>query len=202
VQYIFTPQLQIQDHHCWFESVSWGVKCVLSSDPFLNLPFADSASDFKINKLDHEPVKIDVWEECKKMILKSTDLMIEHIRKWQRKRLINLLLFITAIFDTQTHNHCLKKGSMNKPLQVSGSNSSASFVKICKINLLTCQSNNNCFKITNIHMNKFLLIDNITDSATVMSHFQKQIITKSVDHSTTGVFQTHCDNQFLQTKRT
>jgi len=91
---------------------------------------------------------------------------------------------------------------MNKPLQVSGSNFSASFVKICKINLLTCQSNNNCSEITNIHMNKFLLINDITDSVTVMSHSQKQIITKSVGHSTTGVFQTHCDNQFLQTKHT
>ncbi len=114
VQYIFTSQLQIWSHHCWFESVSWGIKCVLSSDPFLNLPFADSASGFKINKLDHESARIDVWEECKKMVLKSTDLMVEHIRKWQRKRSINLLLFITAISDTQTHNHCLKKGSMNK----------------------------------------------------------------------------------------
>ena len=202
VQYIFISQLQIWGHHCWFESVSWGVKCVLSSDPFLNLPSVDSASGSEINKLDHESARIDVWEECKKMVLKSTDLMIEHIRKWQRKRLIDLLLFITAISDTQTHNHCLKKGSMNKPLQVSGSNFSASFAKICKINLLTCQSNNNCFEIINIHMNKFLLINNITGSATVMSHSQKQIITKSVGHSTTGVFQTHCDNQFLQTKRT
>jgi len=91
---------------------------------------------------------------------------------------------------------------MNKPLQVSESNFSASFAKICKINLLTRQSNNNCFEIINIHMNKFLLINNITGSATVMSHSQKQIITKSVGHPTTGVFQTHCDNQFLQTKRT
>ncbi len=77
---------------------------------------------------------------------------------------------------------------MNKPLQVSGSNFSASFVKIYKINLLMCQSNNNCFEIINIHTNKFLLINNITDSATVMSHSQKQIITKSVGHSTTDVF--------------
>ncbi len=92
--------------------------------------------------------------------------------------------------------------SMNKPLQVSGFNFSASFAKICKINLLTHQSNNNCSEIINIHMNKFLLIDNITDSVMMMSHSQKQIITKSVGHSTTGVFQTHCDNQFLQTKRT
>jgi len=92
--------------------------------------------------------------------------------------------------------------SMNKPLQVSESNFSASFAKICKINLLTHQSNNNCSEIINIHTNKFLLIDDITDSAAVMSHSQKQIITKSVGHSTTGVFQTHCDNQFLQTKRT
>jgi len=76
----------------------------------------------------------------------------------------------------------------NKPLQVSGSNSSASFVKICKINLLTRQSNNNCSEIINIHTNKFLLINNITDSAAVMSHSQKQIITKSVDHSTTDAF--------------
>jgi len=102
----------------------------------------------------------------------------------------------------QTHNYCLKKGSMNKPLQASGSNFSASFAKICKINLLTRQSNNNCSEIINIHTNKFLLIDDITDSATVMSHSQKQTITKSVGYSTTGVFQTHCDNQFLQTKRT
>jgi len=91
---------------------------------------------------------------------------------------------------------------MNKLLQVSESNFSASFVKICKINLLMCQSNNNCFEIINIHMNKFLLIDDITDSATMMSHSQKQTITKSVGHSTTDAFQTHCDNQFLQTKRT
>jgi len=114
VQYIFTSQLQIWGHHHWFESVSWGVKCVLSSDPFLNLSSVSSASGSEINKLDHESARIDVWEECKKMILKSTDLIIKHIRKWQRKRLINLLLFITAIFDTQTHNHCLKKGSMNE----------------------------------------------------------------------------------------
>ena len=114
VQYIFTSQLQIWDHYCQFESVSWGVKCVLSSDPFLNLSFADSASGSEINKLDHEPARIDVWEECKKMISELTDLIIEHIRKWQRKRLINLLLFIIAISDMQTHNHCLKKGSMNK----------------------------------------------------------------------------------------
>jgi len=33
---------------------------VLSSDPFLNLPSADSASGFKINKLGHEPARIDV----------------------------------------------------------------------------------------------------------------------------------------------
>jgi len=33
---------------------------VLFSDPFLNLSSADSASGFKINKLDHEPVRIDV----------------------------------------------------------------------------------------------------------------------------------------------
>jgi len=77
---------------------------------------------------------------------------------------------------------------MNKPLQASGSNSSASFVKICKINLLTRQSNNNCLEIINIHTNKFLLIDNITGSAAVMSHSQKQTITKSVGHSTTGAF--------------
>jgi len=100
----------------------------------------------------------------------------------------------------QTHNHCLKKGLMNEPLQVSESNFSASFVKICKINLLTCQSNNNCSEIINIHMNKFLFIDDITDSATVMSHSQKETITKSVDHFTTDAFQTHHDNQFLQTK--
>ena len=114
VQYIFTSQLQIWGHHRWFESVSWGVKCVLSSDPFLNLPSADSASGFKINKLDHEPARINVWEGRKKMISKPTDLMVEHIRKWQRKRPINLLLFITAISDMQTHNHCLKKDSMNE----------------------------------------------------------------------------------------
>jgi len=91
---------------------------------------------------------------------------------------------------------------MNKFLQASGSNFSASFAKICKINLLTHQSNNNCFEIINIHTNKFLLINNITGSAAVMSHSQKQTITKSVGHSTTGAFQTHYDNQFLQTKRT
>jgi len=89
---------------------------------------------------------------------------------------------------------------MNKSLQASGFNFSASFAKICKINLLMRQSNNNCFKIINIHMNKFLLINDITGSAAMMSHSQKQIITKSVGHSTTDVFQTHCDNQFLQTK--
>jgi len=102
----------------------------------------------------------------------------------------------------QTHNHYLKKDSMNKPLQASGSSFSVSFTKICKINLLMCQSNNNCSEIINIHTNKFLLIDDIIDSVTVMSHSQKQIITKSVGHSTTDVFQTHCDNQFLQTKHT
>ncbi len=90
--------------------------------------------------------------------------------------------------------------SMNKPLQVSESNFSASFAKICKINLLMCQSNNNCSEIINIHTNKFLLINNIIGSVTVMSHSQKQTITKSVGHSTTDAFQTHCDNQFLQTK--
>jgi len=91
---------------------------------------------------------------------------------------------------------------MNKPLQASESNFLASFAKICKINLLMRQSNNNCFKIINIHMNKFLLINDITGSAIVMSHSQKQTITKSVGHPTTGAFQTHCDNQFLQTKHT
>jgi len=33
---------------------------VLSSDPFLNLPSVSSASGFEINKLGHEPARIDV----------------------------------------------------------------------------------------------------------------------------------------------
>jgi len=79
-------------------------------------------------------------------------------------------------------------------------NFAASFAKICKFNILTCQNNNNCLKIINIHTNKFLLINNNTDSAAVMSHFQRQISTKNVDYFITNVFQISCDNQFLQTK--
>ena len=33
---------------------------MLSSDPFLNLPSADSATGSEINKLDHESARIDV----------------------------------------------------------------------------------------------------------------------------------------------
>jgi len=89
---------------------------------------------------------------------------------------------------------------MNKSLQTSVSNFSANFAKICKFIILTHQNNNNCLKIINIHTNKFLFINNNTDSATVISHFQRQISTKNVDYFTTDIFQTSYDNQFLQTK--
>jgi len=89
---------------------------------------------------------------------------------------------------------------MNKFLQVSVSNFSASFAKICKFNILTHQNNNNCLEIINIHTNKFFLINNNTNSATMMSHFQRQISIKNVDYFFTNVFQISCDNQFLQTK--
>jgi len=52
VQYIFNHQLQLWVHHCLFERVSWGVKCVLSADHFLYLPSVISASVIRITELN------------------------------------------------------------------------------------------------------------------------------------------------------
>jgi len=98
------------------------------------------------------------------------------------------------------NKNCSWTHSINESLQASIFNFSVSFAKICKFNILTHQNNNNCFKIINIHTNKFFLINNNTDSTMMMSHFQRQISTKNVDYFIMSVFQTSYNNQFLQTK--